>query len=284
MPAVPKPHSHELMLAAPYSRSQLQPPAAFKVVQPKADVARLARSLVVLCYSSHLNSVASIVSEVNKRHALRLLLVYCDTDPTWLPQLLERADLRAIRNMVAHSDTGLPKRVLRAWALGAEDALVAKAAVVGDRLFVVACSGRQYDVTIDDIPALARLPVDERTAFAVADDGSYIHWPKSDVHLDIDAIRALIDPAWRDRLLAKRLAHNHAYGTALRRLREAAGVKQSSVAGLSERQVRRMESGESLSADSLRLYAAALSLRFSDFLSAVADEVATKQSVVSGRA
>lgn len=272
MPGVTQRGSHELVFCAPYSRRQLSLPASFRILgSVGSERARQARSLFVLCSSSQLESVASLVSHVNKRHGLKMLLVYSDTDPTWLPQMLERADLRAIRNMIVHSDVELPRRILRAWELGAQDSLIAKAIVVEDRLLVVTCSAKRYEVKFTDAAPLRRIPVSERGHFSLAEDGSYLHWPVPDIHLDADAIRTFVEPEWRDRSLAKKLSHDRGYGAAIKSLRESLGHNQTGIGDLSERQVRRIETGESLTVESLRRYSAGLGLEFDDFLGRVAE-------------
>lgn len=270
MPVTPH-ASHELLFRATYPKGKLRLPASFHEWTSDRDIGRRAKSLFVLCSSSRLESVSQVVTQVNKRHALKLLLVYSDTDPTWLPQIMERADLRAVRNMVVHSDIELPMRVLRAWELGAQDSLIAKAMVVKNRLLLVTCSARQYDVSFEDLPSLKRIPIAERENFELAEDGSYIHWPEPDIHLDVDAIRASVDPEWRNHVLAQKLTHDRRYGAAVRSLRESSGLTQAEIVSLSERQVRRIEAGEGFSTESLRRYAEALKLKFPQFLSKVAE-------------
>ena len=262
---------HELLIAGTHPRPSLSRASVFRLHESANEPGlRKARSLFVMCDASHLQDVASVVSAANKRHHLRLLLVFNDTDATWLPQILDRADLRAIRNMVVHADVGLGNRILRAWERGAQDGLVARAVAIEDELLVITCAGDRLEVRFDEIPALRRLSRAERPALVVSADGSYMHWPQSDIHLDVDAIRMRLDPVWAEQAMVRKLQHDRAYGTALRALRESAGLMQYQIQGLSERQVRRLERGESLSSSSLRLYAAALRLDLHGLLAAAA--------------
>jgi len=257
----------------------------FKVCESgDATYLKNARSLFVMCAASHLREVASVVSEANKRHHLRLLLVFSDTDATWLTQILDRADLRAIRNMVVHNDAGLGNRVLRAWEMNAQDALVARAVALDDELLVITCAGERLEIRFSDLPALRKLSKDERPRLVVASDGSYIHWPRSDTHLDIDAIRSRLDPAWADRASLRKLEHDGNYGAAIRTLRESAGLTQRQIPGLSERQARRIEKGESISASSLRCYARALDIELGALLAQAASRVRLKERKAIGGA
>lgn len=274
MSGVAKVLEHELLFAGPHPRPVVKKQSIFKV-QALADGAFLkkARSLFVMCAASHLQDVAAVVSAANKRHHLRLLLVFSDTDATWLPQILDRADLRAIRNMVVHNDVGLGSRILRAWENDAQDALVARAVALEDDLLVITCAGERLEIPFDQVPALRRLSKEERPRLLVSPDGSYIHWPKPDIHLDIDAIRARLDPEWAAQATLRKLEHDGNLGGALRALRESAGLTQSQIPGLSERQARRTEKGESISSASLRCYAQGLALELGDLLARLASQM-----------
>ena len=87
-----------------------------------------------------LPEIADFVSGVNRQHRLRALFVRQDADPTWLPQLLERARLRTLRNMLVHQDYSVASRVLAAWEHGAQDQLIANATVAQNKLFVMSCA------------------------------------------------------------------------------------------------------------------------------------------------
>lgn len=170
-----------------------------------------------------------------------------------------------------HSDDSVPRRLLTAWGHNAQEALITTAAVSEDRLFVVSCALRQHEIAFDLMPALRSIPKAERSRLTVDEDGSYLHWPGPDIHIDLDAIRAAIDPKGAAWALADRARHHVRYGAAIARLRVAKGLKQSGIEGLSERQVRRIEKGEGASAEALRLMASAHGMRLDEYLRAVAE-------------
>jgi hypothetical protein len=225
----------------------------------------------VLVSALELPSVADFVSIANRRHQLRALFVRDVIDARWLPQLFERAGLRTLRNTLVHSDATVPRRVLAAWLHGAQGELIAEARVADDRLFVVSCALEPYEIEFAKMPSLRSIPEGERSAFEVDEDGSYIHWPASDVHVDIDAIRDALEPRSRMRAVAARASRDRRYGAAIARLRTSRGLKQSDVAGLSERQVRRIEKGEGTTYESLQLLAKAHRMNIDDYLREVAD-------------
>ena len=229
-----------------------------------------ATNLFVLASALRLGEVAKVVHLANQSHHLRALFVREDTDPSWLPQLFNRATLRTFRNTLVHSGPELPRRVMNAWHLGAQDQLIARAVVENDRLRVINCALNEFEIGFERLPALARLPVRERRSFEIAEDGSYMHWPASDVHLDLEAIRIATEPEWKERSDVARLAHDERFGGALAKVRKAHGLRQADIPGLSERQVRRIEAGGSPKVSSLQRFAKAHGLSLNKYLEEVA--------------
>lgn len=238
--------------------------------KPDMKVAESATNLFVFSSATRLSNVEEFVQAANRHHHLRALFVTEDVDPKWLPQMLNRANLRMLRNVIVHSGPEIPRRVMFAWQARAQERLIANAAISGDRLFVVNCALEQFEVYFNDIRALKDISIEERGSFEVAEDGSYISWPKPDVHLDMDTIRASTDKEFRERLKAKSLAADKKFGEAVSLLRKKTGLLQSGIKGLSERQVRRIESGERPTVGSLSLLAVAHGMELNDYLNAVA--------------
>jgi len=148
--------------------------------------------------------------------------------------MFERAGLRMMRNTVVYSDSSVPRRVLSAWIQNTQEELIAKASVSKDRLFVFSCALQPYEVAFESMPSLKRIPITERANFTVDEDGSYIYWAGPDIHVDLDAIRAAIDPEARARAEAAKALHDSRYGAAIAKLRSRMGLKQSQIEGLSK--------------------------------------------------
>lgn len=238
---------------------------------PRRQVAEHAHNLFVFAVASALEHVAEFVTTANRRHELRALFVREDVDSRWLPQMFDRAHLRTLRNTLVHSNAGLePKRVLNAWRHGSEHHLIAGASALDDKLMVLSCALDKYEVKFDDIPALKRIAKNERRHFTIAENGSYIHWPVDDIHLDLETFRIAVDPAYREEAVGRRAVHDRRYGAAIGTLRQRVGLRQSDIEGLSDRQVRRIEGGERTSVQALRLLAAAHRMDFSEYLNELA--------------
>ncbi|MCX6628002.1 MAG: hypothetical protein NTW28_10285 [Candidatus Solibacter sp.] len=261
--------SQELILLAHDSGAEGAVPdkRRFRVLhRPNRQTAERGRNIFVLVPASELPDVAGFVSIANRRHQLRALLVRDDVQPSSIPQMFERAGLRMMRNTVVYSDSSVPRRVLSAWTQNAQDELIAKASVSKDRLFVLSCALQPYEVAFDSMPSLKRIPLAERAGFTVDEDGSYIYWAGPDVHLDLDAIRAAVEPEAHARAEAAKALHDSRYGAAIAKLRLRMGLKQAQIEGLSERQVRRIEKGEGTTYEALRRLAVAHRMDLESYL------------------
>lgn len=205
-----------------------------------------ANNLFVLCHATDVHKVAEVAAMANRRHRLRALFIQQDIDTVFLLPMLDRAHLRMLRNVWVHQGAEMPERVLNAWETGAPDKLIAHAAVIGDHLHILTCALEQFAVPLDQIKALAAVPHSIQAQFQIASDGSYLHWPTPDVHLDLDALRYVIDPGARHEADARRLLHDKRFGKAVTELRKDRGLAQDDVKGVSARHLRRIEEGESM--------------------------------------
>ena len=124
--------------------------------------------------------------------------------------------------------------------------LIASATIEDGKLIVWSCEPRRYAVAAAEIPALATMTPSTLADFEVSESGSRIHWKAGDVDLNLDGIRSYADPDVRRQHEAIRRKDAARYARAIRTLREERGLKQTDIKGLSERQVRRLEEGDTL--------------------------------------
>ncbi|MFW6198207.1 MAG: helix-turn-helix domain-containing protein, partial [Acidobacteriota bacterium] len=123
-------------------------------------------------------------------------------------------------------------------------------------------------LVLDEVAALGK--VEDPTDFTIDADGSFLEWPGQDVHLDAPGILDQIDPDHRARRALEALRQD-ATGVAIVSLREQRGLRQADIPGLSERHVRRIETGESrLTLEAASALARAMRLDVSDFLDELA--------------
>ena len=230
------------------------------------------KNIFVLTSVTDLPVVKEFVCAANRRNHLRTLFIREEDDNArLLPQLLHEANIRMSHHILVHSDLEVPKRVLRAWSLGCPDQLIASAQVIKDELFVMTCDHTLFRVQFEEMPALERIPANQRSAFTISSEGSYIHWPDADTHIDLDAVRYVKDRAWREKKDRERLMYDARFGEAVAMLRKKHGLKQSGIQGLSERQVRRIEKGERTKADTLRVLAEGHGVSLKGYLDKIAE-------------
>lgn len=181
---------------------------------------------------------------------------------------------RKLRHLfVLCSALHLPAAAKLVSKMNREHKLQANATVAGDRLIVISCEPMTYELGFDQIPALSKLPASERCNFEIAQDGSFIWWPSRDIHLDLDAIRSVVDPGWRRKSERLRRAHGRAYGAAIATMRRERGLKQTEVPGISERQLRRIEQSGAVSVRTLKQLAEAHHVSLEDYMDAVASKI-----------
>jgi hypothetical protein len=137
------------------------------------------------------------------------------------------------------------RRMVDARLAEAEDRLIASGLIEGDKLVVWSCEPKRYEIPVADIPALARVNPKHLGDFELNESGSCLHWDEGDVDLNLDGIRYYVDPKARreqDKASREEAAR---YAGAIRALRDEHQLAQTDIPGLTERQVRRVERGES---------------------------------------
>jgi len=249
------------------------PPSKLVEILTLSDVQSLesALNLFVLTSATGLPEVADIVRRANQKHRLRGLFIKEDIDPKWLPQMFDRASLRVMQPTFVYANSELPKRVINAWGMSAQDQLIADATVVGDRLFVLSCAMEKFEIPFSSLSALRQIPLENWRKFIVADDGSYLYWQAEDIHIDLDFLRCATDTDLEQKFKALKLIHNQLLGDAIARIRKLHKLRQADILGLSERQVSRIEQGEAIPKfTTLKLFAKAHGMEINDYLDAVA--------------
>lgn len=275
-PACKIEHKHDMtvLILDREARSVVPSSDSVRVLDnPDMGVAESAHNVFVLSTEGQLGLVSEFVRAANRRNQLRALLIREENDPRWITQILDRAAVRTLRNTHIYTGRQVPQRVLNAWAVGAQDELIANATVRGDDLLVLSCSMALLRVPFAELLVLSRLPLGERAEFDISPDGGYLHWPASDVDVDLEGLRTALDPVLKARADGQRLMHDQHFGEAIATVRHQAGLRQSDIGGLSARHLRRIEVGESASAQALGLLARAHKMDANEYMNALADMI-----------
>lgn len=180
--------------------------------------------------------------------------------------IARESDLDAISNIVFRVLNGTsrlcrPQPVVDAWI---EDINLVLLSPSFERLIVPLEKLRKY-IGSDQ---------DKTAAFEIDEDGCFLYWPHADAHFGWDQFLQLVDPRAALTAQQKSDEFNAKYGEAIRILREEAHLRQQDIDGLTARNLRRVEHGESpATSASLAALASAHSLSLDDYLKKLASLV-----------
>jgi hypothetical protein len=138
----------------------------------------------------------------------------------------------------------LLQRLKSGFAAGESEDRILDAKVENRVLRVVSVNFDRLDVPLAEVPPLKGAASSQLHEFEIDDDGAFIYWPRLDVHLGWRQLQQLVDPETALRASQKSMDFNRRYGQAVKARREQAGLTRGDVAGLSEKQLARIENGQ----------------------------------------
>lgn len=147
----------------------------------------------------------------------------------------------------SRGETNLPcylARLIAALDAPDSDRAILDAWLEGGNLVVLSPAFERLRVPLARLPGLRGATRAQLGAFELDEYGDFLYWPSHDVHIGWCELLQVVDPKARLRAEQKSVDFNRRYGDAIRRLREASGLAQAAVRGLSERTVRRIEQGK----------------------------------------
>jgi hypothetical protein len=185
--------------------------------------------------------------------AFYLLFTEPTTHPDQIMQWARRAKIRSenrlhvvkVEDLENPNVSHLLGRVCFALAGDEKRGSIIDAYAVGDALLVRGPKHRILHVPMKALPSLRDKPRAVQRNFEIDPDGSFLYWPDVDVHLGWSQFIQTVKPDEFRKAQQRSAGFNERYGAAIRKLRENAGITQSKIPGLTERQVRRIEQGES---------------------------------------
>ncbi len=167
-------------------------------------------------------------------------------------------------------DWNAPRRLVLAQRRNRPFEGLVDAYVLGQTVVVVLGSMEIRWINSDEIPVLNELTMPQLADFEIDIDGSYLYWPARDLHLGASQLLREVDPEYYAELEIERIGKD-VTGAAVAQIREHRGLRQEDIAGLSERQVRRIEKGVSrLTLDAAKKLAAAFDTSLEAFLGEIA--------------
>jgi len=184
--------------------------------------------------------------------AFHLLFTEPTTHPDQVAQWMRTTNIRSetrlhvvkVEDLEAPQVSQLLGRVCFALGRDGTHGHIIDAYPAGDSFFVRGPKHRMLHVPVSSVPALRGKPRSVLRNFEIDPDGSFIYWPDLDVHLGWNQFLQAVDPEELRKARQRSKDFNKRYGAAIRKLREEAGLSQSKIEGLTERQLRRIEQGE----------------------------------------
>jgi hypothetical protein len=184
--------------------------------------------------------------------AFHLLFTEPSTHPDQVAQWMRTTNIRSesrlhvvkVDDLEAPQVSQLLGRICFALGQDSSHGSIIDAYLAGDTLLVRGPRHRMLHVPIKSVPALKGQSHAVLRNFEIDPDGSFIHWPDLDVHLGWNQFLQAVDPAELHKAQQRSAGFNKRYGAAIRKVREGAGILQSKIEGLTERQLRRIEQGE----------------------------------------
>ena len=83
------------------------------------------------------------------------------------------------------------KRIIIAHKWRSSNKMISTAIVFKDSLIVFDCNLNLFQIPFSSLSALKRIEISDQSRFTIPEDGSYIHWEKYDIHLDLEAFKSI---------------------------------------------------------------------------------------------
>jgi hypothetical protein len=111
-------------------------------------------------------------------------------------------------------------------------------------LLIVYGNKDRLKIQVDLHPVLKQYPAEYLSVFEIDSDGSFVYWPKADIHMGWEQFLQFTDPEVLQKAKEKASEFNKRYGAAIRKVRTEYGVLEAKIEGLEESKLSSIESGE----------------------------------------
>lgn len=215
---------------------------------PPQNTWRSLHSVYVLSYmadlSDHLKEVRRPISGQK-----RYVLIQDATPIESMAELIGGLDIRTpsrlhVARLEFDTERQFVERFIASLRAQDDEGSIMDAWCDDDELVVISPSMERIRVPIKSLHALCGTDHADWKKFEIDPMGAFIYWPSVDMHVGWSQFKQIVDPIALLRARQRSDAFNQRYGQAVRLFREEQGIKQSEIAGLDGRTVRRIEKGE----------------------------------------
>ncbi|MGO8751007.1 MAG: helix-turn-helix domain-containing protein [Thermoguttaceae bacterium] len=207
------------------------------------------------------------------RHLIFVEDMPVEAIPSRVPRLNVRDSrrLHIARERNPGAISAIIKRVIRGIVVRRDRSRIVDAWVEGSNLVVLSASFQRLYIPAAELARYLGSRIASMNAFEIDEDGSYLYWPHADVHLGWEQLQGIVDPTTLVVAQRKSAAFNVRYGATIRGLREAHGLTQFDIKGITDRHLRRIEHGQIAATNSvLEALANAHKMSLADYLAELA--------------
>jgi len=186
------------------------------------------------------------ISNSSAKHVLFLEDLPVEAMASRLPQLDIRSSgrLHVATNRSSEGIEELVYRLLRGITTPNGPQSIVDAWIESEQLVLLSACFKRLTIPVAKLERILGTNKSKIKTFEFDEDGRFLYWPHADAHLGWEQLRQLINPAAA--FAAKQASADFwkRYGAAIRSFRDEKSLKQSDIAGVTERNLRRVEHGE----------------------------------------
>jgi hypothetical protein len=227
---------------------QTNPSAVWKQLKDKNIPKHV--MLISNLLEDQLESITDALQAIQNLEKQYLFFVSSSTPVMAVPERVTRLKIRRPERIHVRQTEGeaveesLIQRLLQSFAAGSPKESILDAWWENDVFVALSPSFKRLHVPIAKLPALREKPQQALQDFQINNDGSFVFWPQLDVHLGWEQLTQAVDNDAYMKARQKSDEFNRKYGLAIKTIREEAGLHQTQIEGLTDRQIRRIELGE----------------------------------------
>lgn len=242
----------------------------------KSAIERLNQPFVIFTDFPSLQSQIENIEVVrsNSNFSGIVLCMEGESAPISMSFIIEELSKPILRKLVTASDkSGMWNRMHHAWKVGAAEDLIADFTVMenGD-FYLIDCKFNKYNGNMFELDLFKKASIEQLRNYTIDEHGSDIYFAAFDYHLDLDYFKSELDEEFKKKQIAKSLALSEDFGKRMRAFRESKEVAQTDFNEISDKQIRRYETGAMYPTfKSLAIIADRFGMNVTDYLAAVRD-------------
>jgi len=207
---------------------------------------RLTKQFVIFTDFYNFDKYSSVIAELRGNTHFKGIILNIDRDIFTLSQrlLAEELSKPIFRKLATVGDEKVIDRFIHAWKIGAQNDLIADFKVNHrNQFYLLDCGLNLSQGNLSDIDLFAGATNEQIQKMKIDEHGNFIYWEDLDHHLDLNFFKGELDEEFKKREIAKSLERSKDFGVKMKLFRESKDVTQGSFDEISEKQIRRYESG-----------------------------------------